>query len=397
MNAVVALEHRFVRTPDGAVWTQTMFPYAFWTRYLEVFDGVRVTARVREVTTIPEGWIRADGVGIRFAAVPHYIGPWEYLLRARAVRRRVQRSFGPEDAVILRVGSRIATDLEPALRRVGHPFGVEVVCDPYDVFAPGAVRHPLRPFFRWWSPRQLRRQCQQAVAAAYVTERALQRRYPPATRAFATSFSDVELPDGAFVTAPRGAPREARARTIVTVGTLAQLYKAPDVLIDAVGMMVRGGLDLRLVLIGDGKYRPDLERRARGLGLTERVRFMGQLPAGEAVRDALDSADLFVLPSHQEGLPRAMVEAMARALPCIGSTVGGFPELLPPEDMVPPGNAVALAARISEVLREPDRLERMSARNLDTARRYRDTVVRERRLVFYTQLRQVTEAWCARA
>jgi glycosyltransferase involved in cell wall biosynthesis len=111
------------------------------------------------------------------------------------------------------------------------------------------------------------------------------------------------------------------------------------------------------------------------------------------VRAALDHADLFVLPSRTEGLPRAMIEAMARALPCIGSTVGGIPELLPPEDLVPPGDAAALARKIREVVCDPDRMARMSARNLEQARQYREDALSGRRIAFYQRVREVTEAW----
>ena len=121
--------------------------------------------------------------------------------------------------------------------------------------------------------------------------------------------------------------------------------------------------------------------------------FQGLLPTSEAVREQLDRADLFVLPSHQEGLPKAMVEAMARALPCIGSTVGGIPELLPPEDLVPPGDVAALASKIREVATNPDRMARMSARNLEKATEYRDEVLSEQRNEFYRYVRDMTEAW----
>jgi glycosyltransferase involved in cell wall biosynthesis len=267
------------------------------------------------------------------------------------------------------------------------------VGDPYDVFAPGSVRHALRPFFRRWFHRQLRRQCVNACAVAYVTEHTLQRRYPPAPGAFSTHYSSIELPDAALVAAPRSPQPQQRRFTLIIVGTLAQLYKAPDVLIDAVGVCVREGLDLQLVLVGDGKHRRELETQASALGLDGRVRFLGQLPAGEFVRAQLDQADLFVLPSHQEGLPRAMIEAMARALPCIGSTAGGIPELLPPEDMVPPGDVTALARKIREVVTNLERMIRMSARNLEKAQEYRDEVLNKRRTAFYRYVRERTEAW----
>jgi glycosyltransferase involved in cell wall biosynthesis len=365
-------------------------PYSFWMRYLEVFDRVRVVARILEVPSVLPGWKRADGEGVSFTAIPYYVGPWQYLLKARQVRLAARNAVGVNDAVIMRVSSSMANCIEPLLHETGHPYGVEVVADPYDVFAAGSVKHPLSPFFRWWFPQQLRRLCAGACAAAYVTEGALQRRYHGPN--FSVGVSDVDLRERALVSSSR-LPRQGGTFNLIFVGTMAQLYKAPDVLIDAVAACVQEGRDLKLTMIGDGKHRSELEARAKSLGLGERVSFLGQLCVGDAVMAQLALADLFVLPSHQEGLPRAMVEAMARALPCIGSTVGGIPELLPPEDMIPPGDVAALANKIREVVTNPERMARMSARNLEKAKDYRDEVLCDRRNEFYRYVREMTEAW----
>jgi glycosyltransferase involved in cell wall biosynthesis len=133
-----------------------------------------------------------------------------------------------------------------------------------------------------------------------------------------------------------------------------------------------------------------LQARAQGLGIEDRVVFRGHLQFGAAVRHGLDSADLFVLPSRQEGLPRAMLEAMARALPAIGSTAGGIPELLDPENLVPPNDPQALANKLAEVLRDPSRLQQMSAANLAKAREYEETLLEQRRNLFLEQVREET-------
>ncbi|MBE9015943.1 glycosyl transferase family 1 [Chroococcidiopsis sp. CCALA 051] len=393
MNLVVTTEHRFACTPDGAIWTQTMFAYPFWTRYLEIFDRVRVVARVLEVPSIPPDWQRADGEKVTFASIPHYIGLGQYLLKAKKVQCAARNAVGKSDAVILRLGSQIATCIEPMLRQTGHPYGVEVVSDPADAFAPGAIEHPLSPFFRWWFPRLLQNQCAGACGVAYVTERALQLRYPPARNAFSTHCSDVELPDVAFVPVPRLSHPSSGTMTLVNVGSMAQTYKGQDVLIDAVAACIQERLDIKLILIGDGKHRSALEARVAKLGIEDRVCFFGQISAGDAVRTQLDRADLFILPSKTEGMPRAMLEAMARGLPCIGSTVGGIPELLPPEDTVLPGDITALKQKILEVLTNPERLSYMSARNLEKAKEYRDEILHQRRNEFYRQLRERTKAW----
>ncbi len=354
MNVVVTLEQRFHRTPDGAIWTQAQYLHSFWEPYLGVFDQVLPVARVLDVLAVPGDWKRADGPRVRFAAVPYYVGPVQYALRARRVKRASVGAVGLADAVIIRGGSPVADAIERQLWRAGRPFGLEVLCDPSEALAPGTIRHPLRPFFRWLSTRELLRQCRRACAVAYVTRHTLQARYP--SPGHAVSLSDVQLPENAFVTAPLGAltqPRSPAAPpwTLLAVGSLEQLYKGLHILLDTAAECLRAGCDLRLVLVGDGRYRPELEAQARSLGLAERVSFRGQLTAGESVRAEMDRADLFVMPSLAEGLPRALVEAMARGLPCLASRVGGIPELLPAEALVPPGDRVALAAKSSRKTR----------------------------------------------
>jgi glycosyltransferase involved in cell wall biosynthesis len=393
MNLIVAIDHRFHRTPDGAMWTMTSFTYPFWKRYLTVFDHVRVVARVREAPSALDNWTRCDGDGVSFAEVPYYLGPWQYLWRAQQVQRAARNAIGPRDAVILRVQGQISSCLRPWLRRTGRPYGVEVVGDPYDAFAPGYVTHPLRPLLRWWFPRRMREQIAGACAAAYVSEHALQCRYPPAPDAFSTYYSSIVLPDAALTSTARSPQADQRSFTLIIVGTMDNLSKGPDTLIDAVAACVGEGLDLHLVLVGGGNYCQRLENQVSALGLDRRVRFTGWLPVGEAVRTQLDQADLFVLPSRQEGVSRATIEAMARALPCIATTVGGTAELLPPEDMVSPGDVSALARRIREVVTNPERMARMSARNLEKAKEYREKVLRKRWTAFYRHVRERTEAW----
>jgi glycosyltransferase involved in cell wall biosynthesis len=313
-------------------------------------------------------------------------------LKARKIRQALRQSIASDDAVILRAPGTLASCLQPYLQKAGHPYAVEVVGDPYDVFAPGAVKHPLRPVFRRLFSRHLRRQCNNAQACSYVTEKMLQLRYPPGKGSFSTHYSSIELPPEAIAKTARQLGPNKKRLSIIHVGTFSQLYKAPDVLIDAVARCVQKGMDLQLMMIGDGQLRSFLESRPASRKLGSRLSFLGRLPAGKAIRDELDKAGLFVLPSRQEGLPRATIEAMARGLPCIGSTVGGFPELLADEDLVPPGDIAALAQKIQEVLTDRDRMRHMSCRNLEKAKEYGSDVLQARRTAFYQYIKEAGKA-----
>ena len=216
--------------------------------------------------------------------------------------------------------------------------------------------------------------------------RALQTRYPCGGPTFA--ISDVHLRPEALIASPRTYSRPGKH--LVFVGSLEQLYKSPDVLIDGVARLCAAGLDLTLTMIGDGRFRQALQTSASAAALGSRLTFLGWLPAGDAVRTQLDRADVFVLPSRTEGLPRALVEAMARGLPCVGSRVGGIPELLPREYLVEPGNSVQLADVIARLVTAPARLSEASARNLERARRFSHSVLGPRRREFYRTVLELT-------
>ncbi|MGI5215891.1 glycosyltransferase [Plantactinospora sp. CA-290183] len=302
--------------------------------------------------------------------------------------RAVRAAAEPGDAVILRVPSPIGSLLAVSRERAGQPYAVEVVGDPYDVFAPGVVQHPARPLLRWRESTRMRRQCRSAVAAAYVTDRYLQSRYPGG--AVTAAYSSIDLPAEAYVPLPRPAGRPREVRTLVSVGTLEQMYKGVDVLVAALARLAATGPPLRLVHVGDGRCRPRLERLAARLGVADRVLLAGALPAGDAVRRQLDDADLFVMPSRTEGLPKALIEAMARGLPAIGSAVGGIPELLAPEDLVPPDDAAALAGSIQRFLADPARSAAASARNLTRAADFAAETLAPRRAAFYRAVREAS-------
>src|ERR1017187_3723867 len=411
MELTVALDARYSVAPDGSVWSQFGMAQRFWERYLEVFDTVRIVARATRVEHAPEGWQPVTGSNILFHGLPDFHGPWQCLKQYPAIQATVRAAAPTQGAVILRVASQVANILESQLHHRNYPYALEVVGDPYEVFAPGVVDHPLRSFFRWHFSRHLRRQCLRAIGVAYVTKQALQQRYPPSL--MSASVSDVDLPESAVLGGLAsthyssveleaagivGTVRRAKQHgpyQLVTVGSLAQLYKGIDVLIEAVALCVRSGFDVTAVIVGDGRYRPLLMAPAERMGLASRIRFLGQVTAGDPVRRTLDASDLFVLPSRTEGLPRVVIEAMARALPCIGSAVRGIPELLDARDLVRVGDPAELAAKIQEVLKNPSRMETMSRRNLAASRDYIDSVLAERRRHFYQHVRDYTQHWAA--
>jgi glycosyltransferase involved in cell wall biosynthesis len=400
MKVLVALENHFDRRPDGHIYAEGPPNYAFWSRYLDVFEEVLVLARVREQVEERKEQERADGPGVSFIALPDYRGPWNYLYFWPEVQSRVRAAVDSAEAYILRVPGLVGRHLWFELRLRGKPYALEVIGDPWEALGRGTWRSLLRPVFRRVAAGNLKKMCREAATVRYVTRSVLQQLYPPAPGAFVSSFSDVELHEG-FATPEALAARRERIRArgsarpgeqplwrIGFIGSFAQLYKAPDVLLQALAQCGRRGPAFEASLVGDGRYRRDMEALSKTLGLESRVRFLGMLPYGKAVQEYLDAVDLFVMPSRTEGLPRAMLEAMARGCPCIGSNVGGIPELLPEEDLFPVSGATALAEKMRTILGSPERMQEMSRRNVEKAAEFRPEILDKRRREFYRAVRE---------
>jgi len=389
-NVTIVTEARFFMLPNGTVWSYTGYEYNFWKRYLSVFDHVWVMARVKYVDEIQDDSKQVDGENVSFVDIPYFVGHKEFLKNFFRIKRVIAENINPFNTYILRVPGTIGNIVYKQLAKKKLPFGLEIVGDPQEVFSANVVKHSLRILFKWWFTSQLKRQAQNASCVAYVTEATLQQHYPAKESAFTTFYSSIEMKNDDYVQTPRKFTKPLKSAKLVFIGSIEQRYKGLHILIDAVEKCIQE-LDISLDILGEGRYRSELELQVKKLGLTNKINFIGHISTRQVVIEYLDTADIFVLPSLTEGLPRVVIEAMARALPCISTTVGGIPELLPAEYMVAPNSVDQLAEKIIEVAGSVEQLNCMSERNLHEAKKYSTDKLNSRKYQFYYNLKQIKE------
>ncbi len=146
---------------------------------------------------------------------------------------------------------------------------------------------------------------------------------------------------------------------LVSVGRLSE-QKAFDILLLAMARLARHGVRCKCIIVGDGPLRTQLSEQAVALGLSNQVLFAG---FQEDVRPYLEAANAFALSSRNEGLPLALLEAMACGLPCVVTNVGGNAEVLRHGVeglIVPPGSVDEVADAISYLATHPRECAEMS-------------------------------------
>ena len=161
-------------------------------------------------------------------------------------------------------------------------------------------------------------------------------------------------------------PADARFE-VLSVATL-QPQKGHALLVAAARRLVDRGIALRVRIVGEGEERPALEAAIAGAGLTEHVLLLGRQPR-DRVAELLGEADVVVQPSivlpngKTEGIPVALMEALASRVPVVATAVSGVPELV--EDgvtgrLVPPGDDGALADGLADLQRDPGLAARLA-------------------------------------
>lgn len=392
-RAIVITDAHF-RKDTGCVYLCSNYgDHQSWEPYKEVFRKVTVVARECQRRSTNERKIY-ESDNLRFVLVPDFgiASPFGVFRAAKYLLRHSE--LFASSIVFYRMPSIVSVLVDLVL----HPpwIAVEVVGDPLMSLSkfshvPWHIRFWARPIMSW----HMRSKIRHAIGVAYVTKEFLQNRYPSDTPIQA-SYSNVLL-DERWIVPPNKKLPKLSLDTPVKMAFVGSVipYKGLHVLVEALKQ-----LDdcWQLYVYGEGSDVARIKRIASESGISEKIIWKGFVPR-ERLLIELQDKHIFVMPSFTEGMPRALIEAMAIGLIPVASDVGGVGELLSPEFLCPPGNVECFRKKISHVInilrKSPE--EYLSIRQMlySIAREYTLDKMFTRRKQFYSSVLERVRLICS--
>lgn len=334
-------------------------------RYLSVFNRMTVVARATK---------RSGDIRTNLSIASHKNIRFRCLARLNLIsllggndRKVIRESVLKADFCIIRLPSIIGIIAFFEAKKAKKPFIIEMVGCPYDALwnygkwsykLIGIILYLINRLVIYYSPYVI-----------YVTQSFLQKRYP--TKGVSIGCSDVNVKE-LRNTADLNRPKKFLPHKKFTIGTIANVevkYKGHRYVIEAMSRLKQCGynnIEYQLVGGGDPSY---LQAIADNLGVGDCITFVGVLKH-EDIFNWLDNVDVYAQLSLQEGLPRAVVEAMSRGCVCIVSNTGGMAELVSSNFLVPRKDSKVFECIVERLINDRHFLLAESVKNIIRAESY---------------------------
>lgn len=379
---IFAHDHK-LRYDNGIFFTQGGLADNITQRYTTIYGDLTIICRAISIKPDEKNLSRIENPLVRVNAVRS-----SSLIISGKDKQKIRETVGKSDGVIVRLPSIIGEEVFKCAKQLKKPVLAEIVTCPWDSLWNHSLKGKVIAPVMWFKTRK---STKSADYVLYVTQQFLQRRYP--TNGINIGCSDVELidnKDNILESRLESIDKKAENDEFI-LGTLASLntkFKGQQYVMEAIAKLKSDGkkIKYRLAGGGDASY---LHSVAKKLDIEDLIIWDGLVPHKD-VFDWFAKLDLYIQPSEQEGLPRALVEAMSRACPCAGSDVGGIPELLQPEDIFKRSSWNSIYSYLKKIRK--DKLKANAKHNYEKAQEYTKTSLAPIREKFYKDFKSYIES-----
>lgn len=390
MKITIVTDHRFFNY-GNEIFDDYVFDYNFFESYLDVFDTIDVVCRVQKMEDLDARWVKSSGPGINFIALPNVHG-FKWFLNVNRYIKEELTSIFDTDSFCFRLPSLAAWEVFRQNKSENLPYIFESIGDPEDAMVSSedslAKRVPSMIFGHILKNRK-RKIVYHAESGSYVSLVHLQQKYPIKANKITESISSIRLESSNILNQPKIFDFKKSIR-IIHIGSFIPLKNQKD-LIQAFKIISAHYPQAKLDFVGDGPTRNACEELVQKLKLSSSVSFHGQITGVNNIVHLLDKTQFFILPSFNEGMPRALIEAMARGLICLGSNRGGISELLGEEYLFSVGDYTQIAEKLTWIIKNysTEELGGLSLRNIDKAKDFENGILQNKRFKLLKSLREI--------
>ena len=387
MKAIFCYDGPFSKDEEGFYYGRNLNDQMF-ERYFKVADSLEVIIRVRDIPQVEavKSMCRIENSQISVTECPNLSSARGMLTQVPRALKLLENRISNADIVFVRLPSNIGNLAISVCKKLRKKYLVEVVGCPWDAYWNYGLQGKILAFP---AKKIMMYNVKNAPYVVYVTNEFLQKKYP--TNGKSIGCSNVELVEMSDEVLQKRIERikSYSSKNKFTIGTAAGLdvlFKGQEYIIRALGELKRKGITCFEYNLVGGGTGARLLKIAEECDVEEQFHIIGQIPHNK-IFEWLDGIDIYAQPSRQEGLPRAMIEAMSRALPCIGAKTAGIPELI--EDKYVFTNSKTEINEICRILldliEDYNEIETTAIRNFEEAKKYQREILIERRTAFFKE------------
>jgi glycosyltransferase involved in cell wall biosynthesis len=315
-----------------------------------------------------------------FVSVPNFKSISTYFVDKPKAKKIINETVAKNDIIVVRMPSATGVIAINAAKKFNKPYLVEMVACTFDGYWNYNWKGKLIAVYKYLKTVRF---VKHSPFVLYVTNEFLQSRYP--TNGKSIGCSDVELNDINNNTLANRLNKinldENSVLKLTTVAALDVPYKGQGDVIRAIHLLKKEGIIIHYYLVGQGSSAL-LTELAKKLEIENQVHVVGALKF-EKIFEFLDGMDVYIQPSKQEGLPRAMIEAMSRGLPALGANTAGIPELISKKCIFKAGNINEVKEKIKLI--NKNWLIDNAHENFEKSKEYKRDILEERRKKFYQE------------
>jgi len=358
----------------------------FKEKYLDKFKSIQIYTRCVKKSEMKgniSGYKKTNGKNVIVNPSKFYHDIPDAIKNKRKIKEEINEIIKKCDFVIIRMPSVLGIIACQLCKKNKKEYLVEMVACAWD----GYMNHArfggkiLAPIMYLKTKKSVK----YAPYVIYVTKEFLQKRYPNNNHNIACS--DVVLNENDNTIYKNRTSKIKSFKTIedlklCTVANVGLKYKGQKYVLEAISNLKKENIKMNYYLIGNGD-NSNLKRIAAELNISDQIHFVGSLPHDEVFKE-LEKMDIYIQPSLQEGLPRALVEAMSLGLPCIGSNAGGIPELLNKKCIFAKKDSKGLTNILKKI--DKDFLLKSSEENYEKSQSYTYSHLNNKRNNFYKKI-----------